>query len=106
MNAKRGFRGFSKPEMMRGEGTSAEAVGVWVADWQFVPCAYTHKMCVDLMKNKMGYKNSFGPKIVEGVDSFSLKSLSNARVDPKRFPCPWGDCNVDKIDQNSNNVRS
>lgn len=81
VNAKDGYRGFSDPGYIRGQGAAPESVGTWVADWQFVPCSWNHQKCANLMSS-MGYKNVWAPKMTSGIDSFSLRSMANLRVAP------------------------
>lgn len=90
VNAKDGLRGFRDPQYMRGSPRSLENAGAWTSDWQWVPCEWSHSQCANLMRN-MGYDNVWTPQKVEGVDSFSmrpisqLRSTSNARL----FQEPW-----------------
>ncbi|KAI8462327.1 MAG: hypothetical protein J3K34DRAFT_194117 [Monoraphidium minutum] len=91
-NAKSGLRGFADPQYMRGSQYSLENAGAWTADWQFVPCGWSHSQCANLMKG-MGYKDVWTPKMTEGVDSFSMRPVSQLRGDAKRsdrlFKEPW-----------------
>lgn len=92
VNAKDGLRGISDPSYMRGGKYSLENVGAWTADWQWVPCSWSHTQCAGLMKN-MGYDNVWIPQKVEGVDSFSLRPVSQLRASGKLadrlFKQPW-----------------
>ncbi|GBF96386.1 hypothetical protein Rsub_09185 [Raphidocelis subcapitata] len=89
-NAQDGLRGFSDPNWMRGSQYSLENVGVWTADWQWVPCEWSHEKCGTLMKG-MGYQNVFTPKWTEGVDSFSMRPISQLRGtnNDRLFKQPW-----------------
>ncbi len=83
--------------MLRGASTSPEAVGTWTADWQWVPCSYTHEQCGDLMKS-MGYSNVWTPKMTPGIDSVAMRELGNLRV-KSSFGCPHNDrsyCDEDR----------
>jgi hypothetical protein len=75
---------------MRGSAFSLENAGAWVSDWQFVPCSYTHEQCANLMRG-MGYSNVWTPKYVSGVDSFSMRPISQLRGDSndRLFKEPW-----------------
>jgi hypothetical protein len=76
---------------MRGSQFSLENAGAWTADWQFVPCSYTHAQCGTLMR-AMGYDNVWAPKMTEGVDSFSLRPISQERGaanNNRLFKAPW-----------------
>lgn len=53
-----GPRGFTKPG-------APESVGTWVADWQFVPCTWTHSQCAKFMAS-YGYK-TFTPNMTTGI---------------------------------------
>ena len=87
VNAKDGLRGMNDTKTIWGLGNSATAVGTWVADWQFVPCNFTHAKCSDLMR-AVGYKTVYAPTMTNGTNSLTL---SPAR---RSFPCPWGNCNI------------
>lgn len=78
-NAKDGPRVFSNPADMRGTRFSPENVGTWTADWQFVPCEWTHDKCVDLFKS-VGYASARPPQATQGVDSYSLRPVSELRL--------------------------
>lgn len=90
VNAKDGLRGFANPEYMRGNPNGLEYAGTWTADWQWVPCSWTHNDCVNLMKN-MGYIHVRPPKWVGGVDSFSMRPISQLRGvrNDRLFKEPW-----------------
>ena len=90
VNAKDGLRGFSDPSIMRGGAEAPETAGAWTTLWQFVPCGTTHEQCGALMKN-MGYKNVWTPTRTEGVDSFSLRAISQLREgsNDRLFKEPW-----------------
>lgn len=91
VNAKDGLRGFSDPSYMRGSQFSLENVGAWTSDWQWVPCSYTHDQCANLMRG-MGYGTVFTPKWTEGVDSFSMRPISQLRgtKNDRLFSEPFG----------------
>lgn len=78
-NAKEGQRVFSNPAEMRGTQFSPENVGTWTSDWQFVPCGWTHDKCVELFKS-VGYKDARPPQMTQGVDSYSLRPVSELRL--------------------------
>ena len=64
---------------MRSNGQSPEAVGTWLADWQFVPCdQYDHGKCANLMRS-MGCKTIKTPKWTKGVDSYTMRDIAAAR---------------------------
>ena len=90
VNAKDGLRGLNDPSDIRGTAKSLEVAGAWTVDWQFVPCSYTHDQCATLMKS-MGYDNVWTPKRSEGVDSFSLRPISQLRgtSNDRLFKEPW-----------------
>mgnify|MGYP001811057928 CR=1 FL=1 len=90
VNAKDGLRGFSDPKYMRGGAMTLENAGAWTADWQWVPCDWSHSKCANLMKN-MGYKTVWTPKKTEGVDSFSMRPISQLRGNnnDRLFKEPW-----------------
>lgn len=90
------MRGFRDPATLRGKATSAEAVGTWTADWQWVPCTWTHEQCGQLMKD-MGYGDVWTPKMTPGIDSITLREAGSLRA--KAVKCPHGDpsyCNERK----------
>jgi hypothetical protein len=78
-NAKEGARVFANPGEMRGTQFSPENVGTWTADWQFVPCEWTHQKCVELFK-AVGYAQARPPTRSPGVDSYSLRPVSELRL--------------------------
>jgi hypothetical protein len=90
VNAKDGLRGFSDPSYMRGSALSLENAGAWTVDWQWVPCSWSHNKCANMMRN-MGYGNVWTPKKVEGVDSFSMRPISQLRGtnNDRLFKEPW-----------------
>lgn len=90
VNARDGLRGFSDPNWMRGSQYSLENAGAWTSDWMWVPCEWTHQQCAGLMKS-MGYDNVWTPGYVEGVDSFSLRPISQLRGtnNDRLFKEPW-----------------
>lgn len=90
VNAKDGLRGLSDPALMRGSQFSLENAGAWTADWQFVPCSYTHETCANLMRS-MGYAKVWTPKMTPGVDSFSMRPISQLRgtKNDRLFKFPW-----------------
>jgi hypothetical protein len=92
VNAKDAPRGFSNPAFMRNSNAlTPEAVGVWVADWQWVPCSYTHQKCTALMKGAGGYDKAYAPEMTPGVDSYSLRPIATLRAAPKYLTeKPWG----------------
>jgi len=78
-NAREGQRVFGDPADMRNSQFSPENVGTWTADWQFVPCGWTHDRCVELFKS-VGYGAARPPRMTPGVDSYSLRPVSELRV--------------------------
>jgi hypothetical protein len=78
-NARDNARVFGNPAEMRGTQFSPEAVGTWTADWQFVPCEWTHQRCVDMFKS-VGYAQARAPRPSAGVDSYSLRPVSELRL--------------------------
>jgi len=78
-NAKEGARVFGNPIEMRGTQFSPENVGTWTADWQFVPCSWTHDKCVEMFKS-VGYASARPPAMTPGVDSYSLRPVSELRL--------------------------
>jgi hypothetical protein len=88
VNAKDGPRGFRDQTMIRGSGYSPEAVGTWLADWQWVPCeGWSHQRCGQLMRS-MGYNQVFTPSWQEGLDSYSMRPVSSLRGNPYTKE-PW-----------------
>jgi hypothetical protein len=76
---------------MRGSQYSLENAGAWTSDWQWVPCSYTHTQCANLMRS-MGYAHVWTPKRTPGVDSFSLRPVSQLRGGARNerlFKQPW-----------------
>jgi hypothetical protein len=72
-------RGFSDPESMRPNARAPETAGSWTALWQFVPCSgFNHARCQALMRDA-GYSGSWAPQRTAGVDSFSLRPVSQLR---------------------------
>jgi len=45
VNRLLGLRGFNQPSMLQGGPASPESVGVYTADWQWVPCDWSHADC-------------------------------------------------------------
>jgi hypothetical protein len=55
VNRIRGPRVFSAAHSLRGSGRGApETVGVYVADWQWAPCEWTHAQCAGMWR-RLGY---------------------------------------------------
>ncbi|KAI8464817.1 MAG: hypothetical protein J3K34DRAFT_439029 [Monoraphidium minutum] len=92
VNAKDGLRGLNNPQNMRGGAEALENAGAWTVDWQWVPCGWSHNQCANLMKG-MGYKDVWTPRKSEGVDSFSMRPVSQLRADgaleSRLFKEPW-----------------
>jgi hypothetical protein len=55
-----------------------------------VPCSYTHNQCANLMRS-MGYGNVRTPQWTSGVDSFSMRPISQLRgtTNDRLFKQPW-----------------
>jgi hypothetical protein len=70
VNRLKGPRVFSASASLRGQGRGApEAVGVYVADWQWVPCEWTHAQCAAMWR-RLGFNGlAWAPPVRSGVDS-------------------------------------
>ena len=63
VNRLKGPRGF-----LQSSGRfSPETTGTWTAEWQFVPCSWTHDMCRMLMES-FGYNDTRVPGMTPGRD--------------------------------------
>jgi hypothetical protein len=93
VNRVRGPRVFSAADSLRGVGRgSPEAVGVYVADWQWAPCEWTHAQCARMWR-RLGYDGaSTGamgarvPPVRGGVDSDTGNAIASPQED-KSFCC-------------------
>lgn len=79
VNAWSGKRGFNQTNYIPGAQPGApEDVGTWVADWQWVPCDWTHDQCASMMAS-MNY-TVYTPSMSPGVNSTTLKATNTSRM--------------------------
>jgi hypothetical protein len=92
VNRLRGPRVFGAADSLRGAGRGApESVGVYVADWQWAPCGWTHGECAAMWR-RLGYAAGSGPRgawappVRSGVDSDTGGDVASPAQD-RSFCC-------------------
>jgi hypothetical protein len=95
VNRLRGPRIFSAADSLRGQGRGApEAVGVYVADWQWAPCEWTHSQCAAMWRRLYGSADAaWPPPVRSGVDSDTGADVASPG-DDRSFCCGEAEPNV------------